>query len=128
MNWFTAFSRARPDSTPTPPGVSAAAVAALPGERIVGGTEIGQRSTPEGAAQRLYRSMWVDPNLRMAILQIRNMDRLDGRVKKIHARTSRAAAKGGLILKASGQPKRLQREWDSFTRRLHLNRRAICVA
>lgn len=115
LDLFRRSARVAP--LPKPEGAGA-----LPGEWQPG-SERGMRSTPEAAATRLYRMMWVDPQLRASILQIRNMDRLDGRVKRIHARTSRAAAKGGLSLNASGQPKRLQREWDDFVRRLHLDRR-----
>jgi hypothetical protein len=95
----------------------------LPGERAPGGTEAGQRAHPEAVAQRLVRAMWVDPTLRAQILDIRHMDRMDGRVKKIHLRTSRAAAKGGIRLDATGQPKRLHCEFESFANRLHLYRR-----
>lgn len=94
----------------------------LPGERQPS-SETGQRSTPEAALARMYRSMWVDPTLRASILQIRAMDRSDGRVKKIHSRTSRAAAKGGLILKGSDVTARMQRDFAAFVRRLHLDRR-----
>lgn len=95
----------------------------LPGEPAVGSSERGQRSTPESQTAAAYRRMWVDTALRATILDIRTMDRLDGRVKKIHLRTARAAAKGGLKLQASGQPAWLQREWDRYLLRLHLDRR-----
>ena len=95
----------------------------LPGEIPRSSSELGSRSTPEDALRRLYRQFWVDYELRQVILDIRNMDRLDGRVKRIHTRSSRAAAKGGIKLVAPGQPKWLQTEFDSFCRRLHLDRR-----
>lgn len=114
--------RSRVQSTPMPRAV-ADAEGALPGQQTHAGSEIGHRVTPENLQARLYREMWVDPSLLASVRQIRDMDRRDGRVKKIHARTSRAAAKGGLILKASGQPKRLQRDFDAFVKRLHLDRR-----
>jgi hypothetical protein len=95
----------------------------LPGENFGGGSELGQRAHPEDVAKRLMRAMWVDPALRAQIMDIRHMDRMDGRVKKIHLRTSRAAAKGGILLTAPGQSKRLQREFESFANRLHLYRR-----
>lgn len=93
----------------------------LPGEALAG--ELGVRATPESMVRQIYRSMWVDPDLRSSILDIRRMDKLDGRVKKIHLRTARAAAKGGLKLQASGQPAWLTREWDRFVTRLALTRR-----
>ncbi len=101
----------------TPPAVAAAPTSGY------GTSEIGKRSTPESEWQAIYRRFWVDATLRGAILDIRNMDRLDGRVKKIHLRTARAAAKGGLKLKAAADLKRLHREWDRWHRRMHLDRR-----
>jgi len=111
------------------PTASIASVGNSPAEQLLTGeiprssSEQGSRSTPEDALQRLYRQFWVDYELRQVILDIRNMDRLDGRVKRIHMRSSRAAAKGGIKLVAPGQPKWLQTEFDAFCRRLHLNRR-----
>lgn len=86
-------------------------------------TEGGMRSTPENALRYLYAQMWVDPTLLASIRDVRAMDKRDGRVKKIHTRTTRAAAKGGLLLKASNQGERLQREWKRYVQRLALNRR-----
>ncbi len=97
--------------------------ALLPGESLPGSTDKGQRAHPEDVAKRMVRAMWVDSTLRSQILDIRHMDRMDGRVKKIHLRTSRAAAKGGIRLDATGQPRRLHREFESFANRLHLYRR-----
>lgn len=91
----------------------------LPG----GGTESGRRATPENATRYLYRSMWTDPDLRACIHDIRDMDRKDPRVKKIHGRMSRAAVKGGLQLRAPMGAKRIQRLWDQYVRRLGLHRR-----
>lgn len=102
---------------------NSAAEQALPGEVARGSSEQGSRSTSEDQLKRLYRQFYVDFELRQTIMDIRTMDRLDGRVKSIHRRTSRAAAKGGVKLVAPGQPKWLQTEFDSFCRRLHLDRR-----
>ena len=85
-------------------------------------SERGMRSTPENSIRYLYNLMWVDPELRASILDIREMDRLDSRVKRIHGRTSRAATKGGLKLNTSSDNKRLIRAWDQFRRRLQLHR------
>jgi hypothetical protein len=96
---------------------------ALPGEDIPNTTERGLRPTPENAVKYLYRRMWVDPELRAAILDIRDMDRVDGRVKKIHGRMARTAVKSGLQL--CGTPsKRISRAWDEFQRRLQIYRPA----
>ncbi|HKJ94331.1 MAG TPA: hypothetical protein VKA32_01725 [Gammaproteobacteria bacterium] len=84
-------------------------------------SERGYRPTPENRTERLYRMMWVDTNLRSAILDIREMDRLDTRAKKIHTRMSRAATKGGLQLRSRPQDKILQRLFKDYVRRLQLD-------
>lgn len=92
-----------------------------PGEKAPGvTTEVGQRSNPDTLMLDFQRRLWVDPCLLETIRDIRAMDRTDGRVKKIHSRSARAAAKGGIRLAATGQP-RLEREWNEFARRLQLN-------
>lgn len=99
--------------TPTP----------IAGQGVRGGSESGSRVSPDDGIKRLYRQMYVDIELRQTILDIRRMDKLDPRVKSIHRRTSRAAAKGGLKLTAAGSPAWLQREFNGFVMRLHLDRR-----
>ncbi len=89
----------------------------------IGTTERGMRTTPENAIKYMHRYMWVDPELRAAVLDIRNMDRVDPRVKKIHRRTITAAIRGGLKLDNPNQDKRIQKVWDQFQRRLKLHRR-----
>ena len=65
-----------------------------PGEMPAGRTtEAGTRSL-DAYLGLLRRRMWVDPQLLQTIHDIRAMDRGDGRVKKIHSRCARAAAKG----------------------------------
>ena len=86
--------------------------------------ERGLRSTPENQVRHLYRLMWVDGELRSMILDIRDMDRKDGRIKKIHSRTASMVIKGGLRLDNPGGNKRLARTWDRLMRRLNLNKRA----
>lgn len=86
-------------------------------------TERGMRTTPENAIKYLYRVMWTDPELRAAILEIRQMDREDNRVKKIHRRTVSAMIKGGLKLDNPDQTRSVQRAWDKYQRRLQLDRR-----
>ncbi len=92
------------------------------GQLPPGHSEIGYRTTPENSLKYLYRVMWVDPDVRQAILDIREMDRLDGRVKKIHTRMARTAVKGGVILQMTKENKRLQRLWGAFHQRLQLHR------
>ena len=103
-------------------GRQVGALLPLPGESSQGGTEIGRRTTPENQLAYLYRQMTVDPQLRAAILEIRRMDRLDGRVKKLHGRMARAAVKGGLKLMWSGpENRRINALWSEFQRRLSLH-------
>ena len=90
--------------------------------RQSGVSEIGFRSTPENATKYLYRSMWVDTDFRAKVLDIRKMDREDGRVKKIHGRTSRMAVRGGLKLNLPSKDKTILSAWKSFSKRLGLDR------
>lgn len=85
-------------------------------------SELGYRPTPEDAIKYAHRLMWVDPDHRQAILDIRDMSRIDGRAKRIHSRIARDTIKGGLILQQTEASQVLTREWDSFQRRLQLNR------
>lgn len=97
---------------------------ALPGDNTDNGypsSEVGRRPTPESTVSRIYTDMTVDPSLRAAILDLRRMVRVDGRVKKITGRTVRAAIKGGLRLETSGRAGRLIRLWDDFIRRTGLD-------
>ena len=111
MGILDLFGLRRSPRTPNPPDTGV-----LPGLDVGGGREQGYRASPENAIRNLYRQFWVDPELRQSILDIRTMDRLDGRVKRIHRQTSRAAAKGGLILRVKDGPKWLHDEWKRFQR------------
>jgi hypothetical protein len=93
----------------------------IPGEIPQGSTERGARTTPENYLKYLYRVMWTDPDLRQAVLDIRDMDRRDGRVKKTHARMARTATNGGLSVNTSSDNTIIQDSWDLFARRLGLN-------
>ncbi|MGE0487293.1 MAG: hypothetical protein AB7Q81_24275 [Gammaproteobacteria bacterium] len=95
----------------------------LPGEVVAGSSERGYRPTPENRTDYLYRTMWVDPAVRASIIDIRRMDRLDPRVKRIHGRTARATVKGGLKLRMTTSNRRIERQWLEFSRRLKLDRR-----
>ena len=111
LDFLTRKRKALPDG--------AAAAVRAPGEAVTGATtEVGTR-TLEVQLGLLRRRMWVDPRLLQTIQDVREMDRVDGRVKKIHSRCARAAAKGGLRLVASGQP-RLEREFRIYRDRLGL--------
>lgn len=91
----------------------------LPNEEQKPTSELGRRPTPENQVKYLYRQMYVDPALRAAILDIRRMDREDGRVKKLHGRMARSAITGGLRLDGSPS-KRIINQWKLFERRLQL--------
>lgn len=86
---------------------------------LAGTTEVGTRSQDAYLALLRHR-MWVDPRLLQVVRDVREMDRQDGRVKKIHSRCARAAAKGGLRLVTSGQP-RLEREFRQYRATLGLD-------
>jgi hypothetical protein len=101
-------------SAPTLPQESATQNAAT--------TEQGYRPTPEARMDYLYRLMWVDPDLRQAILDIREMDRLDGRVRRIHGRVARDTVKGGLVMQQAQESETLAKAWEDFQRRLQLDR------
>lgn len=96
--------------------------APIPNEPADKSSERGTRATPENSLKYLYRVMWVDPDLRASILDIREMDKLDGRVKRIHSRLARDTVKGGLIMQQAKGNARLATMWDEFARRLQLNR------
>ena len=107
-------ARAEPDAVPVPNENASVFGHA--------GREMGQRATPENSQKYLYRLMWVDPEVRQAILDVREMDRLDGRVKRVHGRVARDVIKGGLVLTQTRESRVLRREWEAFARRLQLNR------
>ncbi len=87
-------------------------------------TERGRIATPENSTRYLYNQLYVDPRLRSAILMLRHMDRIDGRVKKIHKRMARQAVKGGLRIEFGNEENaKVQTLWDDFVRRLRLDDR-----
>lgn len=100
-------------------------VPVLSAPQRVGITEVGRRPTEENRIRYLYQQMQPDMALRATILDIRRMDRLDSRVKKIHSRMARTATKGGLRLEwSTAENVRIRRMWENFERRLGLDRQA----
>ncbi|MDH5394459.1 MAG: portal protein [Gammaproteobacteria bacterium] len=85
-------------------------------------SERGLRSTPENMMVYANRFGWVDPSLRAAILDIRKIDKDDGRVKTMHRKMSRTAVKGGLKLDDASNNKKLSRLWKSYKKRLNLHK------
>lgn len=96
------------------------ATSTVQGELPEPNSERGRRVTPENQLRHLYRLMYIDPNLRSMILDIRKMDREDPRVKKIHRRMAVSVVKGGLKLKGTTNKKMLK-AWSRFEARLGLN-------
>lgn len=115
--WITMGKR---DAAPATPSIETAS--RLPNEPGFS-FERGLRTTPENYMKYQYRDMWVDPDVRQAILDVREMDRKDGIVKRIHGRVARDVVKGGLVLQLTEPSETLSREWKAFERRLQLNRR-----
>lgn len=95
---------------------------AIPNEPAPRSSERGRRATPEDQLKYLYRIMWVDPDLRQSILDIREMDKVDPRVKRIHARVARDTIKGGLVMQQAEGDEKIAAMWEQFQRRLQLNR------
>lgn len=87
-------------------------------------SEAGSRLRPEDVYRHLHRQFYTDPDLDAAIQDLREMDRTDPRVKRIHNRTARAAVKGGLRLDTSSANKRLIKAWKQFEKKLQLDRPA----
>lgn len=109
-------------------GRRGASAGSLPDEQPRGSREVGLRTTDESRVRQMYADMIADPGLRAAIFDIREMHRRDGRVKKIHIRTSRAATKGGLILRIASKHKKIVRAWLDFELRLGLWNRQKLVS
>lgn len=84
-------------------------------------SEIGQRTTPERAIYELQSALFVNYELRAKILDIREMDEADGRVKKIHTRMARDITYGGIKLKMAMPNDDIQSSWNGFVKRLNLD-------
>lgn len=89
---------------------------------VAGSTLTGTLLRPEDRFRDLYRQFYVDPSLYASIVDIREMDRLDGRTKQIHSRVSRDVIKGGLVMKLAKPNERVSNAWQSFCQRTQLNR------
>lgn len=96
--------------------------ALAPGEDVPRSSEGGMRTTPEQAIELAMQRLMPPMDLRNTILDIRRMDKLDPRVKKIHERTARTACNGGLRLEIDAGSTRIQKLWKEYERRLELNR------
>jgi hypothetical protein len=94
----------------------------MTGEEPVQSSEVGFRTTPENRILYLYRTMWTDPVHHQRILDLRYMDSVDGRIKKIHTRMARTVVKGGLKIETDPRNKSLISAWANFEKRLGLTR------
>ncbi|MCR8922649.1 hypothetical protein NO559_07695 [Dasania sp. GY-MA-18] len=84
----------------------------------------GKVATPENSQRYLYQQMNVDFNRRATVLDIRHMDKADGRVKKIHKKMARDITQGGLKLHWGGKENStVIRLFKNFVQRLELNSR-----
>ena len=84
----------------------------------------GSIATPENSQKYLYQQMTVDTERRSAVLDIRHMDKVDGRVKKIHKKMARDITQGGIKLHWKGpENARVIRLFKSYTQRLQLDKR-----
>lgn len=85
--------------------------------------EKGKRIPTDVAMERLYQQMWIDHERRAMVLQIRQMDRKDGRIKRIHSKVARDCVRGGLVLQVNKVTSTtvLKREWEAFKGRLQLD-------
>ena len=84
-------------------------------------SEIGRRSTTENAIKHIYNRFWADPALWQTILDIRSMDKQDGRVKKIHGRMARDTIKGGVLMTMPKDDSRVRSAWREFSRRIGID-------
>lgn len=82
--------------------------------------ERGMRTTPEQRILNMQAKLVVPFQLRAVILMIRDMDRRDGRVKKIHSRLARDVVRSGLQLTMPTANARIRKAWDQFEDRLQL--------
>lgn len=94
----------------------------LPNAPQSASTEGGTRLREEDRYRSLYRKFYVDPDVRQAILDIRQMDKLDGRVKQVHGRVARDVVKGGLVMQLAKPNDAVSAAWKEFRARCQLNR------
>ncbi|WP_155837603.1 hypothetical protein [Herminiimonas sp. CN] len=85
-------------------------------------SETGTRLREDARYRELYRQFYVDPEVREAITGIREMDKLDGRVKMIHSRVARDIIKGGLVMQLAKPDEAVSQAWEDFRRRCQLDR------
>jgi hypothetical protein len=95
----------------------------LPTAPAKASSETGTRLREDARYRAMYRQFYVDPETRESILDIREMDKLDGRVKMIHSRVARDIIKGGLVMQLAKPNEAVSEAWKEFRRRCQLDRR-----
>lgn len=94
----------------------------LPNAPQKSSSETGTRLREDARYRDLYRQFYVDPEVREAILGVREMDKLDGRVKMVHGRVARDIIKGGLVMQLAKPNAAVSAAWIDFRRRCQLGR------
>jgi len=90
-----------------------------------GGSERGSRTPADEAMLRAMKNaMFVDYERRAMVGLMREMDRKDGRVKRMHRRISGEVVRGGLVMQLTDAAPTIKREWVAFEHRLQLNQAA----
>lgn len=101
------------DTTRTPTGPQSQQPAARPR----GYTQIPEQRQLEA----LYRRMYVNTERAAAVREIRQLDRTDGRVKKLHKRMAGDITRGGLQLDNKSNNRQLTKWWKAFVRTTQLD-------
>lgn len=96
--------------------------AILPSASPTASSEAGTRLREDARYRDLYRNFYADLELRESILDIREMDKRDGRVKMIHSRVARDVIKGGLVMQLAKPNAAVAEAWKLFRQRTQLNR------
>ena len=62
-------------------------------------TRSGTTVNSENIAERIYNELYISPDYKLSVYNIREMDRVDPRVKRIHRKMARDATKNGIRLR-----------------------------
>ena len=85
-------------------------------------TRSGTTVNSENIAERIYNELYISPDYKLSVYNIREMDRVDPRVKRIHRKMARDATKNGIRLQWEGkESERVTRLFNEFKLRLGLN-------
>ena len=85
-------------------------------------TKDGTTANQESYVRLLYDQLYISPEYKTSVLEVRLMDKTDPRVKRIHRRMARDATKNGIRLQWEGQEnKRITKLFNEYKTRLGLN-------